>query len=118
LEKSRARFGILAAHDAENRIALRGSSAFIDYWNGLSVALMDRAGPREHASKFQSIELRIAVMTLVDHDSNYGFALPFRRERIELARAAIGTIAVREVPAFQLPFSHHRLPWTFQRKSL
>jgi hypothetical protein len=45
LKECRARFGVLATHNAENGLALRGARAFIDDRDRLAVPLMDRARP-------------------------------------------------------------------------
>jgi hypothetical protein len=42
-KECRAWFGVLAAHDAKNGVALRGARAFIDDQDRLALSLMDRA---------------------------------------------------------------------------
>jgi hypothetical protein len=64
---------------------------------------MNRAGPTEDPAKFEAIELGVSMMALVDGDTDNGLAVAVGRQRIELTRAAVRAIAMREVSSFDHP---------------
>src|SRR3984893_2252220 len=89
LKECRARFGVLATHNAENGLALRGARAFIDDRDRLAVPLMDRARPRKHTSEHQPVERGAAMVTLINHDPDNRFTIAVGRKSVELARATV-----------------------------
>ncbi len=64
---------------------------------------MDCAGPSENTGGFQAVEFGGAVMACVDLDSGDRTAMPVRRQAVELARTAVGAIAVRELTCSDRP---------------
>jgi hypothetical protein len=87
LKECRAWFGVLPAHDPEDGGALRGVRAFIDNRDCLAVPLMDRARPGKHTSKLEPVELGVAMITLINYDSDDRFTLALSRKSVELTRA-------------------------------
>src|SRR3569833_2455327 len=61
-----ARPGVLAAHDAQDCIALRRARALIHYRKRLAISLVD--GPRilEYSGEPQAIQSRLAMLALID----------------------------------------------------
>jgi hypothetical protein len=70
------------------------------------------AGPAENACDAQTIKSGVAVESFVDLDAHHRLAETIGRQCIELARAAIGAIAVREFAAMNGPLGirHRTLP--------
>src|SRR5262245_30729031 len=98
-----ARLGVLAAHDAQDCFALRRGRSFVNDRDRFPVTFMNRAGPTEDAAKFEAIELGVSMMALVDGDTDNGLAVAVGRQRIELTRAPVRAIAMREVSSFDHP---------------
>ena len=104
LEHGRAGLGILAAHDAQERLPLRWGRALVNNRDNLAMALVNGARPGENAAEFQAVEFCLAVIAFVDRDPDDGLAVSMRRQGVKLARAAIGAIAMRKIPSFDSPF--------------
>src|SRR5450631_816983 len=111
LKERRSRVGVLPAHDAQDRIALCRRGSLVNDRNRLTVTFMNRTWPTKHPAEFQSIQLGIAVMALIDGDANDGLTVTVSRQLVELTGATVGAIAMREVFPFKHPvdLSHRRL---------
>jgi len=107
VEHGGAGIGVLAGHDAQDGVALVRRGALVDDRKRLAVAHMDRSGPAEDARQAQPVELHIAMVTLVDLDADDGAAMAVRRQGIELAGTAIGTVAVGKFASMQGPIGCH-----------
>ncbi len=62
--------GVLPAHDAQERLALRGIGTPIDDGQCLTIAFVDRAGKAKDPREPQPIEGRVAMMSLIDLDAD------------------------------------------------
>src|SRR5437868_10360541 len=102
---------VLTADDAKNAVALGLAPALVHNRLHLAVPEMDRPGPGEHAGEAQAIERRLAMVALVDLNADHRLAIAVRRQRIELAGAAIGAVAIGEFTPFEFPFDHRDLPF-------
>ena len=94
VEDRRAGLRVLAGENAQERGALRLGGALVDDDRRLAMALMDGAGPGEHAGHPQPIEFGRSVMAGIDLESHHGAAMAMRRQPVELAGTAICAIAV------------------------
>src|SRR5262249_19467200 len=75
------------------------------------MALMDGTRPCEHAGNFETVQFDIAVKTGFDLEADNGLTVAVRRQAIELTRAAVGTIAVREFERANRPIDRsHDIP--------
>ena len=106
LENSGARFGILAAHDPQERLALLGSGALVDDGHDLPMSFVNCAGPGCDRGNPQSAQRRVPVMSFLDVYRKDGIAAAVRRPAIELTRAAVVAIAMYEFAALDRP---HRI---------
>ena len=68
------------------------------------IPLMDRAGPPPHGSGAQTIETHISKITLMNLITRHRLAEALLRQRVELAAAAISTVAVGKLGTLDLPF--------------
>src|SRR5205823_8300350 len=113
-----AGFRVLAADDAKNGVALRLARPFVHDRLRLAVSEMDRPRPGKDAGKAQTVERGFPVMAGVDLHADHRLAIAMRRQRIELAGAAISAIAVGEFTPFEHPFGHLILPVSGWRQHL
>jgi hypothetical protein len=60
-EHGRERVGVAAAHDRQQRIALRLAGALVDERGALALAFVDRPGPAEHRGDVEPRQVGIAV---------------------------------------------------------
>jgi hypothetical protein len=104
LEHRGAGLGILTAEDAQQGFALWRARAPVDDDAGFPVAFVDGARPRQDERRAQPVEPRRAVVSFVDLHADDGPTVAVGRQGVELARTAIGAIAVAELPAFEHPF--------------
>jgi|tagenome__1003787_1003787.scaffolds.fasta_scaffold20701267_2 hypothetical protein len=98
------RLGIPTAQDAQERIALRFCRALIDHDLRFAFSLVDGPRPCEDASCCQAVEAGVAMMAVNDLEGRQRLAFAVRRQRIELARTAVGAIAIDELARPDLPF--------------
>src|ERR1022692_4996839 len=96
-------FGFLACHDLDERIALLLVGAFVDDNLHGAIALVYRAGPAVYRGCAQAVKLYVAEMPFLYLVSNGRAAAAVRRQRVELAWAAIRAVAVGELLAVNLP---------------
>ena len=75
----------------------------------LAPAFMDGTRPAKDSSKSYTVKFSVAVIALVDLHAYHRLAEPVCRQRVELARAAIGTIAIRELPCLYHPLQGQTL---------
>jgi hypothetical protein len=68
------------------------------------IPLMDRAGPPPHGGGAQTIKTDISEVTLMNLIPRHRLAESLVRQRVELATAAISTVAVGKLGALDLPF--------------
>jgi len=99
-------FGLLAAHDLFERVALRLVGVFRNDQLPCAVALVDGSGPAPHAGCQQSVQLDVAEMPFIDLIAARRAAIAVRRQRVELARAAIVAVAVNELTSPDTPVNH------------
>jgi hypothetical protein len=92
--------------DAQQGLALLWRRTPVDNVPAFAFAFMDGAGPTEDAGRAQTVEPRRAVKALLDVEYRQPAAMPVRRQRVELAGAAIVAIAVAEFPPLDLPRDH------------
>src|SRR5271166_4725368 len=111
LKERRSRLGVLATHDAQDRIALCRRGSLVYDRNRLTVTFMNRAWPTKHPAEFQSIELGISVMALIDGDADDGLTVTVSRQRVELTGATVCAITMGEVfpSKHPLDLSHRNL---------
>src|SRR5206468_3785126 len=68
-----------------------------------AVAEVDRSGPPVGGSKGHTAKVRFAEMALTDSGGHQRLASSFRWQRVELTRAAPGTIACRHLVGHDSP---------------
>ena len=61
------------------------------------------AGPAYDCGDAQAIQTRVTMVALFNINPKDGMAVVMRRSRVELARAAIGAVAVNELSAAYCP---------------
>jgi hypothetical protein len=101
---------ILTAQYTQQSFALSFTCSLVDYDLRLTMPEVNRAWPRQHTHNVQAIELRIAMMALLDLQCNDSMAVSVRWQRIELTWTSVGAVTVREFPCFDHPFGHVALP--------
>jgi hypothetical protein len=104
LENSRAGFGVLTRKDAKEGIPLGFGCLLVNDDRSLTSAFVDGAGPTEDAGKSKTVQFGVAVIALIDLHADNSLAKPVRWEGIELARAAVGAIAVGKLAGLYHPF--------------
>src|SRR5438552_3176693 len=75
------------------------------------MALVNGTRPAKDARCPQPVEPRGAVEALLDVEHCETAAVSVRRQGVELARTAIGAVAVAELAAFDLPRGHACKPF-------
>src|SRR3974390_1224495 len=68
---------------------------------------MNRPRPGDGHGDAHVVETDVAVVTLVDRYCTDGLAKAFGRERVELTRTRVNTIAVDQVAALNFPGCHY-----------
>jgi len=94
VEDRRSRLGLAAAQDGEQRLALRVVRSFVDDRLDLAIAEVDRSGPGDERREAKAGQVRVLKMALVDLHGDDCTAIAIGRQRIELARAPEGAVAV------------------------
>ncbi len=108
-EHGGAGLAVLAPEDApEAGPLLRGGTA-VDHVHAFALALVNGTGPAEDACSLEPVEPGRAVEALLDVEHGQPATVAMRGERVELAGAAVGAIAVAELAAFDLPGGHNHL---------
>src|SRR5262249_49942545 len=84
---------LLAGHDLDQSVALRGRGALIDKTLGDAAAFVNRTRPAVARGDDRAIEANIAEIAFVDAMGFHALADPIGRPRVELTWTAIGAIA-------------------------
>ena len=112
VEDRRAGLGVLSGEDAQQRLALRrvARSSMMTAASPLPSCI--GPGHLKMPATLSPSSSRVAVMAAVDLDADDGPAIAVCRQAVELARAAIGAIAVGEFPRPDRPLDvgHCDLP--------
>src|SRR6185312_11076888 len=97
---------LLAGEDGEQRLALSLVGPLVDDQEGLAAAFMDRSRPLHHGDGLQAVQLHLAEVAFLDGEAADGLAEAVRRQRIELAPAAIGAVAGDQLVGLNIPGNH------------
>jgi hypothetical protein len=104
LENGCSGFGVLTRKDAKERFPLGFGCLLVNDHRGLTSTFVDGAGPTKDAGKSNTVQLGVAVIALIDLHADNSLAKSVRWEGIELARAAVGAIAVGKLAGLYHPF--------------
>src|SRR4029450_4129128 len=85
---------MLTAVESDQRVALLLAGLFVDNRAPHAVALMYRSRPPIKASETHTVQSGVATISAPNLPPYKGFAVPGRRQRIELAGTAPAAIAV------------------------
>jgi hypothetical protein len=112
LQHDRARLRLLALEDRRQRLALRRVGAHVDHRQHAAVALVNGAGPRPDVDRAEAVQARRAEMALLDLPGGDRDARAVGGQRVELAGAAVGAVAVDDMRALDAPMDlgHDPLP--------
>src|SRR5439155_7870911 len=91
-----------------HRLPLGGGRAGVDVQPPDTIPVVDRLRPVDTLGERDPVELRPANRALRDVEPEERFAVPLRRERVEVARAAVVAIATLNVLRGEVPFRRHR----------
>jgi hypothetical protein len=86
---------MLTAIESDQRVALLLTGLFVDCRAPHAVALRYRSQPPVGASETHAAQLGVAKISVANLSRYNGFAMPGRRQRIELARTAPVAIALQ-----------------------
>src|SRR5262249_1006365 len=98
--------GLLSGEDGEQGLALTLVGPLVDDHESLAAALVDRSGPLHHGDGSQPVQLHVGEMPFLDGEAADGLAAAVRRQRVELASATIGAVAVDELVGLNFPGYH------------
>jgi hypothetical protein len=104
LKEGRARFGVLACHDAQQSLPLLIRRALVNNRDDFSPAFVNSARPLQDHTDLQTIELRVAMSAFVDLNESDGAATSLGWACSKLAGTTVGAAAVYELSAFDNPF--------------
>src|SRR5262249_32722775 len=94
---------VLPADNAQQCTTLRLGRPLVDHDCRFTFALMNSARPAEDADEFQTIKFRYAMVTPLNFHARYRPAMTVSRQSVELARAAVGAVAVDELASVNRP---------------
>src|SRR6185436_9718403 len=104
IEHGCSRLRVLPADDAQQGSTLRFRRSLIDHAGRFTFALMNGARPAENPDELQTVKFRRPVVTLLNLDACYRLAMSVSWQSAELARAAVGAVAVDEFASMNRPF--------------
>src|SRR5688572_20076446 len=99
-----AGIGILPAHNPKQSVSLFFAGPLVDDRYNLASAKVDRARPGHCGGKLQTAEAGLAMLSFQDLSCHYGFAFPVCGKAVELTRATVGAITMKELAPFNRPF--------------
>src|SRR5579885_1271087 len=109
-EEGRHGVGLLPGHDAEQAIALLRIRPHVEDRLHLALALVHGPRPPHGEGHVEPVEARRPETAPVDPEEADGPAMAVRRQRVELARATVGAVAVAELEAVNFPIDHESVP--------
>src|SRR5208337_2787683 len=100
------RLGILPGENAQQGLALSRRGLLMDDQLHLTVAFVDCSGPGRYPRYLEAVKPGAAVIPFIDGIAEDRFAVAVGRPGIELAGAAIRTVAIGEISRLDHPVDH------------
>ena len=103
LKDGGAGLSVLAAHDPEDRVALRIGRAIVDREGRFTMTKVDGLWPRKDSGELHTVKAGVAMVALINRDPYDSAAVAVCWQRVELTGTAVCTATMREVGSVDHP---------------